>query len=69
MPLHPKTPETEQSIPEMVDDLAREEMHRMYRDGKLTPYGRRMEKFLDRALPAEKVDKCGYTCCGICFFV
>ena len=28
--------EAEQSIPEMVADLSREEMRRMYKDGKLT---------------------------------
>ena len=54
MPRHTPTPESEQSIPEMVADLSREEMRRMYKDGKLTPYGKRMAKFLDRALPPEK---------------
>lgn len=49
-----------QSIPEMVADLTREEMRQMYKDGKLTPYGRRMAKFLDRAFPAEKVDEWGF---------
>lgn len=53
-------PESEQSIPEMVEDVTREEMRQMYKDGKLTPYGRRMAKLLDRALPAEKVDEWGF---------
>ena len=32
-------------IPEMVANLTREKMRQMYKDGKLTPYGRRMAKF------------------------
>ena len=40
MPRHPKT-ESSQSIPEMVADLTREEMIRMYKDGKLAPFGQR----------------------------
>ena len=47
----------EKSIPEMVDEVMREEMRQMYADGKLTAYGRRMSKFLERALPDEKVDE------------
>ena len=31
--------ETEKSIPEMVDEVTREEMRQMYTDGKLTAYG------------------------------
>ena len=53
-------PESEQSVPEMVDDLARREVASWYKDGKLTPHGREMAKFLDRAFPAEKVDKWGF---------
>ena len=60
MPRRTPKPESEQSIPEMVDDVTREEMCRMYKDGTLTPYGRRMRKFLDRALPPEKVDEWGF---------
>ncbi len=60
MPLRKPKPESEQSIPEMVADLSREEMRRMYKDGKLTPYGRRMAKFYDDALPPEKVDEWGF---------
>ena len=51
--------EAEKSIPEMADDVMREEMRQMYKDGKLTAYGRRMSKFLERALPDEKVDEWG----------
>ena len=60
MPRRNPKPKSEQSILEMVADLSREEMRRMYKDGKLTPYGKRMAKFLDRALPAEKVDEWGF---------
>ncbi|MBR4614974.1 MAG: hypothetical protein IKO55_05155 [Kiritimatiellae bacterium] len=48
--------ESSQSIPEMVDELTRQEIATWYKDGKLTPHGRQMAKFLDRALPPEKVD-------------
>lgn len=60
MPRKTKKPEDEQSIPEMVDDLSREEARRMYKGGKLTAYGRSMEKILDEALPPEKVDEWGF---------
>ena len=53
--------ETEKSILEMVDDVTREEMRQMYKNGKLTAYGRRMSKFLKRALPDEKVDEWGWS--------
>ena len=52
--------DAEKSITEMVDEATREEMRQMYRDGKLTAYGRRMSKFLERALPDEKVDEWGW---------
>ena len=45
--------EAEKSIPEMADEVTREEMRQMYRGGKLTAYSRRMSKFLERALPDE----------------
>ena len=38
MPRHPKTPESKQSIPEMVDELTRQEIATWYKDGKLTPH-------------------------------
>ena len=54
-------PEDEKSISEMADDVTREEMRQMYKDGKLTAYGRRMSKFLERTLPDEKVDEWGWS--------
>ena len=60
MPRHPKTPESERSIPEMVDELTSQEIATWYKDGKLTPHGKEMAKLLDRALPAEKVDEWGF---------
>lgn len=39
----------------------REEMRQMYKNGKLTVYGRRMSKFLERALPDEKMDEWGWS--------
>ena len=60
MPRHPQTPESSQSIPEMVDELTRQEIATWYKDGKLTPHGRQMAKLVDRALPAEKVDEWGF---------
>ena len=52
--------ECEKSIPEMADELARETVRGMYKDGKLTPYGKQVAKILDRALPPEKVDEWGW---------
>ena len=52
--------EVGESIPEMVADLSREEARRMYKGGKPTAHGRGMEKILERALPAEKVDEWGF---------
>lgn len=40
-----KKPEDEQSIPEMVDGLSREEARRMYKGGKLTAHGGRWRRF------------------------
>ena len=60
MPLCTPTPESSQSIPEMVDELTRQEIAIWYKDGKLTPHGRQMVKLLDRALSAEKVDEWGF---------
>ena len=60
MPRRTPPPESEQSIPEMVDELTRQDIAMWYKDGKLTPHGRRMAKFLDRLLPAEKVDEWGF---------
>ena len=52
--------ESSQSIPEIVDELTRQEIATWYKDGKLTPHGRQMAKLLDRPLPAEKVDEWGF---------
>ena len=52
--------EKEKSIPEIADELARETVRGMYKDGKLTPQGRRLAKLLERALPADKVDEWGW---------
>ena len=52
--------EDEKTIDEMADELARETVRGMYKDGKLTPYGKQMAKILDRALPPEKVDEWGW---------
>ena len=60
MPHRITTPESEQSILEMVADLTREEMRRMYKDGKLTSYGKRMGKLIDRVLPPKKVAEWGF---------
>ncbi|MBP5545366.1 MAG: hypothetical protein ILM98_14940 [Kiritimatiellae bacterium] len=57
MPRRKPNPESEQSIPEMVDELTRQEIATWYKDGKLTPHGRQMAKRLNRALPAEKVNE------------
>ena len=53
--------EDEKSIPEIADDVTHEEMRQMYKNGKLTAYGRRMSNFLERALPDEKVDEWGWS--------
>ena len=60
MPRRTPMPDSSQSIPEMVDELTRQEIATWCKDGKLTPRGRQMAKLLDRALPAEKVDEWGF---------
>ena len=60
MPRRTPSPESEQSIPKMVDELTRQEIATWYKDGKLTPHGKEMAKFLNRAFPAEKVDEWGF---------
>ena len=42
MPRRTPAPESEQSIPEMVDELTRQEIATWYKNGKLTPHGRQM---------------------------
>ena len=60
MPRRTSTPGSSQSIPEMVDELTRQDIATWYKDGKLTPHGRQMANLLDRALPAKKVDEWGF---------
>ena len=50
----------DQTIDEMANELARNAVKPVYKDGKLTAYGRRMSNFLERALPDEKVDEWGW---------
>lgn len=50
----------DQTIDEMANELARNAVKPMFKDGKLTEYGRRMSKFLECALPDEKVDEWGW---------
>ena len=50
MPRRKPKPESEQSIPEMVDERTRQEIATWYKDGKLSPHGRQMAKLLDLAL-------------------
>ena len=57
---HKAKADAEKSIPEMVDELTRQEIATWYKGGKLTPHGRQMAKLLDRALPAEKADEWGF---------
>ena len=52
--------EDEKTIPEMADELARETVRGMYKDGKLTPQGRSLAKLMDRIMPDEKVDEWGW---------
>lgn len=52
MPRRTPTPESSQSIPDMVDELTRQEIATWNKDGKLTPHGRQMAKLPCRALSA-----------------
>ena len=38
----------------MVDELTRQEIATWFKDGKSTPHGRRMAKFLDRVPPVRE---------------
>ena len=49
----------EKTIPEMADELARETVKSLYKDGKMTPEGKRLVKVVERALPDEEVDEWG----------
>ena len=44
----------------MTDELARETVRGMCKDGKLTPQGRSLAKLMDRIMPDEKVDEWGW---------
>ena len=52
--------DNEKSIPEVADELARETVRGMCKDGKLTPQGRSLVKLMDRIMPDEKVDEWGW---------
>ena len=52
--------EEEKSIDEMADELACKTVRGMCKDGKLTPQGRSLAKFMDRIMPDEKVDEWGW---------
>ena len=50
----------DQTIDEMANELARNAVKPMYKDGKLTPQGRSLAKLMDRIMPDEKVDEWGW---------
>ena len=52
MPRKTKKPEDGQAIPEMVEDLSREEARRMCKGGKLAAHERAMAKIWERPLPS-----------------
>jgi len=52
--------EDEKSISEMADEVIRETVRGMYKDGKLTSQGRSLAKLMDRIMPDEKVDEWGW---------
>ena len=52
--------EDEKTIPEIAAEVARKTVSGKYKDGKLTPYGRRIAKIFDRAMPPEEVDEWGW---------
>ena len=52
--------EEEKSSDEIADELARETVRGMCKDGKLTPQGRSLAKLMDRIMPDEKVDEWGW---------
>ena len=51
----------DQTIDEMANELARNAVKPMYKDGKLTPQGRSLAKLMDRIMPDEKVDEWGWS--------
>jgi len=50
----------DQTIDGMANELARDTVKSMYKDGKLTPQGRSLAKLMDRIMPDEKVDERGW---------
>ena len=52
--------EAEKSIPAMADELTRETVRGMCKDGNLTPQGWGLAKLMDRIMPDEKVDEWGW---------
>ena len=51
----------DQTIDGMANELARDTVKSMYKDGKLTPQGRSLAKLMDRIMPDEKVDEWGWS--------
>ena len=49
-----------QTIDEMANELARDAVKSMCKDGKLTSQGRNIGKLMDRTMPDEKVDEWGW---------
>ena len=50
----------DQTINEMANELARDAIKSMCKDGKLTSQGRSLAKLMDRIMPDEKVDEWGW---------
>ena len=50
----------DQTIDGMANELARDTVKSMYKDGKMTPQGRSLAKLMDRIMPDEKVDEWGW---------
>ena len=50
----------DQTIDGMANELARDTVKSMYKDGKLTPQGRSLAKLMVRIMPDEKVDEWGW---------
>ena len=50
----------DQTIDGMANELARDTVKSMCKDGKLTPQGRSLAKLMDRIMPDEKVDEWGW---------
>ena len=49
-----------QTINGMANELARDVVKSLCKDGKLTPQGRSLAKLMDRIMPADKVDEWGW---------